>query len=154
MTALAKSSRRLRIVAIALILLFTASSGATIFEYNQTAYLQNEINNQNRTINRFSNSLSLATMPLAKVYINADGSVTGTNSIQRSGDYYTLTDNITGSVIIQRSNMILDGAGYTLQGYGGTGIDLTTQGPQSPALLGIYNVTVTNLRIMNFNISI
>ena len=41
-----------------------------------------------------------------------------------------------------------------LQGYGGTGIDLTTLGPQSPTPLGIYNVTVANLRIMNFNISI
>ncbi len=153
-TALAKSCRRLWIVVIALILLLTASSGVTIFEYNQTAYLLNEISNQSKTINRLNNSLSLATMPLAKVYINPDGSVTGTNSIQRKEDYYILTDNITGNIIIQRSNMALDGAGYTLQGYGGTGIDLTTLGPQSPAPLGIYNITVANLRIMNFNVSI
>jgi hypothetical protein len=149
-----KSSRRLWTAIITLILLLISSSTITIFEYNQTASLQNEISKQNDIINHLSNSLSLATMPLVKVCINADGSVTGTNSIQRSGDYYVLSDNITGSIIIQRSNMTLDGAGYTLQGYGGTGIDLATQGPQSPAPLGIYNVTVENLRIMNFNVSV
>ncbi len=154
MTAPIKGNRKLLMTIIALVFLIVASLGVTILEYNHTAYLQSEIDKQNDVINRLTKSLSLATMPLAKVYINANGSVTGTNSIQRNGDYYTLTDNITGNIIIQRSNMTLDGAGYTLQGYGATGIDLTTQGPQTPVPLGVYNVTVENLRIMNFNASI
>jgi hypothetical protein len=55
---------------------------------------------------------------LGSVTINADGSVTGTNNIHRDGDIYTLTGNISGGIQIQKSNIILDGAGYAVEGAG------------------------------------
>ena len=88
------------------------------------------------------------------IYITADGAVVGTNNIQRNGDLYVLTGNISGSIAIQKSNIVLDGAGYTLQGHGGTGIDLTNNLTEYPSLYEIRNVTVENLRIIDFNFSI
>ena len=78
------------------------------------------------------------------VYINPDGSVTGTNNIQRNGNVYTLMSNISGSIQVQRSNIVLDGAGYSLnQG----GIDLTNGIGQDPTRPTIINVTIENLYV-------
>lgn len=88
------------------------------------------------------------------IYISSDGSVVGTNNILRNGDLYFLTGNISGGTAVQKSNITIDGAGYTLEGYGGTGIDLTNNLTEYPSLYEIRNVTVENLRIMNFNYSI
>ncbi|MDT8782752.1 MAG: hypothetical protein IAX22_08955 [Candidatus Bathyarchaeota archaeon] len=49
------------------------------------------------------------------IIINADGSVTGTNNIQRNGNVYSFTDNISGIILVQRDNAVIDGAGYVLQ---------------------------------------
>jgi parallel beta-helix repeat protein len=66
------------------------------------------------------------------VIINSDGSIennpfvapiTTTDNIN-----YYLTGNFTGKIVVQRSNIVLDGAGKTLQGDGtGDGISLTSQ---------------------------
>ena len=54
------------------------------------------------------------------IFINADGSVSGTNKIQRNGNLYSLTDNLYDSpIVVQCNNIILDGAGFALQGAGG-----------------------------------
>ena len=57
------------------------------------------------------------------IYIRADGSIDPpTAPIQRKGDIYTLTGNITSdtdAIVIERNNMIFNGAGYTVQGTGG-----------------------------------
>ena len=58
------------------------------------------------------------------VYIKEDGSIQGTDSIQRSGDTYTFTGNIVGALYVQRDNIVIDGAGYTLTGYDGRGVVL------------------------------
>lgn len=54
------------------------------------------------------------------IYIRADGSIDPSGApIQRKGDLYTLTGNVTSDsdgIVIERDNMTLDGAGYTLQG--------------------------------------
>jgi len=64
--------------------------------------------------------------------------------IQRNGNLYTLTDNITSildGITIMRKNAILDGAGYVVQGSGsGTGI----------SLINTINVTVRNMEIREF----
>ena len=80
------------------------------------------------------------------VYIKADGSVEGTDKIQRDGDVYTFTDNIINkSIVVERDNIVLDGAGYTLQGTGdGHGIDL----------LGRSNITIKNMEIRAFFLGI
>ena len=49
------------------------------------------------------------------ITINADGSVTpSTAPIQQSGNIYTLTSDVTGSITLNRNNTIFDGNGYTL----------------------------------------
>ena len=85
------------------------------------------------------------------VYIRADGSIDPPSApIQRDGDIYTLTDNITSSgnaraILVRRDDIIIDGAGYTVQG-SGSGIGIY--------LLGRKNVTVRNTQIQNFNYGI
>jgi DNA-binding HxlR family transcriptional regulator len=139
-----------RTAVIALAFLLVASSIIAIFEYNQTLSLQNQIRKQDSIINELNNSLSLAQQT---VRISADGPVIGTNNIQRDGDLYVLTGNISGSIVVQKSDISINGAGYTLQGFGGTGIDLTNNVTQVPSAAEIWNVTVENLRIMNFDFS-
>lgn len=73
------------------------------------------------------------------IYIRADGSVEGTDKLQRNGNIYTLTDSIYdvsgGSIIVERSNIILDGTGHTFS---------------SPlALYGIYLSKVESVTIKN-----
>jgi hypothetical protein len=100
---------------------------------------------------RFAKSQSTETL----INVNPDGSIDPlTAPIQRNGNVYTLNGNISGSIAIHKSNIVIDGAGYTLQGYGGTGIDLKNHVTEVPSSREIWNVTVRNLRIMNFNFSI
>jgi len=88
---------------------------------------------------------------LGSVYINPDGSVTGTNKIQRNENTYTLAGNVSGGILIQRSHIVLDGAGYAVEGNGeGRGIDLSNGRGQDPSRPEIINVTVVNLKILNF----
>src|SRR3990170_1642634 len=88
---------------------------------------------------------------LGSVYISNAGSVVGTNTIQRNGNIYTLTANISGGIQVQKSNIVIDGAGFTVQGNGaGRGIDLTNNVGQDPSRTPSNNVTVKNLRIVNF----
>jgi len=75
------------------------------------------------------------------IYIRADGSVEGTDEIQRVGDVYTFRGNVEGSIFVERDAIVIDGAGYKLQGSGdNVGIDLRHRN----------NVTVRNLRIEDF----
>jgi len=91
----------------------------------------------------------------AVINVNSDGSIDPlTAPIQRNGDVYTFSGNISGSLAVHKSNVVIDGAGYTLQGNGGIGIDLTNNVTEMPSSREIWNVTVRNLRIMNFNSSI
>jgi len=80
---------------------------------------------------------------IGPIYIRPDGTVEpSTAPIQRVGYVYTLIDNIYEGIVIQRSNIVFDGAGYTLQGSGsGYGFQL----------YGINNVAVQNLTIKSFS---
>jgi len=88
------------------------------------------------------------------IYIKADGTIYPADAPISTGDYvtYMLTDNIVGNVpqdysaiIIERDNIIIDGAGYTLHGTGsGKGIDLTIRS----------NVTIKNLKVKTFEYGI
>lgn len=81
------------------------------------------------------------------IYIRADGSIDPPDApIQRNGDTYTLKDNINGDhfhgIEIERNNMTLNGAGYTLRGIGsGYGILLRYRN----------NITIENFRIEEYN---
>ena len=73
------------------------------------------------------------------IYIRSDGSVDPeTASIQRIGNIYTFTENIYASLVVERDNIVVDGAGYLLQGTGSVrGIDLSHRS----------NVTIKNMQI-------
>jgi parallel beta-helix repeat protein len=82
------------------------------------------------------------------IYIRADGTVEGTDKIQRDGNVYTFTCNISidsgdCGIEVERDNIVIDGAGFALQGtaaYIFRGIDLS----------GRSNVTIKNMEIRNF----
>jgi parallel beta-helix repeat protein len=80
------------------------------------------------------------------IYIRADGSIDPpTAPIHQNGDSYTLTDNIDGSIVIEKDSIIVDGAGHTLQGTGSeTGIDLSLR----------TNVTIQNMEIRTFDYAV
>jgi parallel beta-helix repeat protein len=80
------------------------------------------------------------------ISIEADGSVEGTDRIQRVGNIYTFTDNIVNQlIVVERDDIVVDGAGYSLQGTGSdAGITLN----------GRSNVTIKNVEIMQFRYGI
>ncbi len=107
---------------------------------------------------------------LQTVVIGADGTVAPTSApIQRIGDRYVFTGDLKGLITIEKSNVVLDGTGHTLQGtYNGTDQSgwMIGQGPPQPSnntsawTIGVdfsavtrpHNVTVENLNIKNFYI--
>jgi hypothetical protein len=87
---------------------------------------------------------------LETIIIKDDGRIEGTNKIERNENIYSFTGNISGNIQIQKSNIVIDGAGFTLQGNNGTGIAILSEAMEHPSELDIWNVTVGNLRITNF----
>jgi hypothetical protein len=83
--------------------------------------------------------------PFGSIRIKPDGSVVGTFNIHRDGDLYTFTGNISDAIVVQKSNIVIDGAGFTLEG-NGEGIGLGLDRSQ--------NVTVENLRIIHWEYGI
>jgi parallel beta-helix repeat protein len=106
------------------------------------------------------------------IYIRSDGSVEpSTAPIQRVGNVYAFTADVQGSIIVERDNCVVDGAGFALQGTGaddaGSNNDRITESRLGsdqeevderiiPASnnTGIYscaqNLTIMNLKIMEF----
>jgi parallel beta-helix repeat protein len=80
------------------------------------------------------------------IYIRANGLVEGTDKITSLDSIiYTFTDNIYDSIVIERDNIVVDGADYTLQGTeDANGIDLSSRN----------NVTIKNMQIADFERSI
>jgi len=93
---------------------------------------------------------SVGAQNLESITIKSDGTVEGTSKIQRDGNTYTLTGNISGTIQVKKSNMVIDGAGFTLNADNGTGIAISSEATEHPSELDIRNVTVKNLRITNF----
>ncbi len=74
------------------------------------------------------------------VTIKADGTVEPTTaSIIKVGDIYTLTENIQGSITIEKSNIIVNGAGHILKR------------DQQTRAISLHDVN--NVVIMNFQVS-
>jgi parallel beta-helix repeat protein len=80
------------------------------------------------------------------IYIRSGGSIDPSSvAIQRSGNTYTFTSNISDPIVVERSDIVIDGAGYTLKGDGtGKGLDLSERS----------YVTIRNLTITAFNYGI
>jgi parallel beta-helix repeat protein len=77
------------------------------------------------------------------IFIKSDRNISpSTAPIQRVGDVYTFTGDVSVGIAVQRSDVIIDGNGYQLiGGSGGTGIYLQS----------VNNVTVQNVNIQGFN---
>jgi parallel beta-helix repeat protein len=80
------------------------------------------------------------------VYIRSDGSIDPPGTpIQQDGNTYTLLSDISASIIVEKSNIIIDGAGHTLQGSGAdNGMDLSS----------LTGITVKNTIISAFDYGI
>jgi len=76
------------------------------------------------------------------IYVRSDGSVDpATAPIQRIENIYTFTHNISDEIVVERDNIVVNGAGYALEGTGsGTGIDMSER----------INVTIRNAEIRAF----
>jgi parallel beta-helix repeat protein len=74
------------------------------------------------------------------IYINVDGSISPPDApiLNHDSVTYTLTANLDNSIVVQRSNIILEGANHTVLGDG------TANGF---SLQNVVNVTVKNVRI-------
>jgi len=77
------------------------------------------------------------------IYIRADGSIDPpTAPIQRNEDIYIFTDNVNDEVEVERSNIMIDGNGYILQGRrSGSGFRLSN----------VSNVIIKNTNIKGFS---
>lgn len=54
------------------------------------------------------------------IYIRANGLVEGTDNIISADNVtYTFTGNINDSIVVEKDNIVVDGASYTGQGAGG-----------------------------------
>lgn len=71
------------------------------------------------------------------VTIDSNGTVSPAGVLSQSGNTYTLTENISGTLTDYSSNITILGAGYTIDGLGGTGI----------YFYSVSNVQVSNLVI-------
>jgi len=77
------------------------------------------------------------------IYIRTDGSIDPPTAELSSDDTitYLMTGNLDSSVVIEKDNIVFDGAGYAIQGSGsGNGIELS----------GRNNVTIRDIEIRGF----
>ena len=90
------------------------------------------------------------------IRIMPDGTVEGTDKIQRDGDTYTFTGDVNGYLntsfgdlkgflLAMKDNIVIDGAGHTIQ-CNGTGVGVF--------LRSMYNITIKNLNIKGFSVGI
>jgi len=90
------------------------------------------------------------------IRIMPDGTVEGTDKIQRDGDTYTFTGDVngyldntfgelSGFLLVMKDNVVIDGAGHTIQ-CNGTGVGVF--------LRSMHNVTIKNLNIKGFVVGI
>lgn len=94
--------------------------------------------------NAYANPALMPPEPPSGYRIYSDGTYTAQN-LSRNGNTYTFTDDIKGTIVVQRDGIVLDGAGHTLIGNGdSSGIWLQNQS----------NVVIKNLNIRNFRIGI
>lgn len=77
------------------------------------------------------------------IFIRSDGTIEpAASSIQRSGNIYTLNANSTMGLAVECNNAVVDGAGFCVQGTGGSGTGCLIK--------NAVNVTIKNLQVAGF----
>ena len=88
------------------------------------------------------------------IYIRADGSIDpSTAPIQRNGDVYNLTGNITSDadgIVVERENIVIDGSGFAIEGPGAE----RARNVDGIYLLRKDYVTIQNMNVKNFTCGI
>ncbi len=80
------------------------------------------------------------------VFIKGDGSIDpSTAPIQRSGETYTLLESFVGNITIQKDNVVIDGAGYSIES-----APVGTETTVGIEISFRNNVKVTNIQIQGF----
>ncbi|MCW4034450.1 MAG: right-handed parallel beta-helix repeat-containing protein, partial [Candidatus Bathyarchaeota archaeon] len=105
-----------------------------------------------------ANPFTNVPLPSPAFFIKSDGSVEPPDApIRRDGDVYTFTDDIIGyAIIVEKDDVVLDGGGYALKGYGSEG-NFTFNGSADPTgilILQHNGVTVRNMNISGFSYGI
>lgn len=105
---------------------------------------------------------------ITTIFIQPDGSISPSNvPIQRNGDVYTFTGDVHDPILIQKSNITVNGAGYSVIG------SLTEEERKTEQLLGtgpnttlppyiigldcdktVDGLTIKNLNVDNFEVGI
>jgi len=113
-------------------------------------------------------SIAASTVATTTIFIQPDGSINPSNvPIQRNGDIYTFIANVYNPILVQKNNIAIDGAGYSLIG------PLTLEERKSEPVLGtgpnttlppyiigldcdktVNGLTIRNLNIKDFNIGV
>lgn len=83
--------------------------------------------------------------PINYIFIRSNGTVEpSTAPILQNGNTYVLTADISNSsIVVQRDNIVIDGAGYGIHGYGTSYYDGTTMSYRT-------NITIKNMGIVSF----
>ena len=79
------------------------------------------------------------------ITIGSNGSISGTDKLRCDGNVYTLTGNIVYTIRVDKSNVVLDGAGFTLEGN-----PIEGNGAGLIILPGVDEVTIKNFKIKGF----
>ena len=85
----------------------------------------------------------------SEICICSDGSVEGTDKIQRDGNFYTFTsDIVNNSLVVLRDNVVIDGQNFMIHG------NYPSSSKVGISISGRNNVTIRNIAIVTFQTGI
>ncbi len=101
------------------------------------------------TVSVISDSISLTEFHyLGDITINADGTVSPPSApIQKSGDTYILASDVDGSITVEKSNILFNGNGFTVNGILSIGNWGSNSNPPTADLSFASNITVENFTV-------
>jgi hypothetical protein len=126
------------------LVLFVPQSSNLVYASSGVIMLMSDVDGVSENVNNGDGS---GLSPSSGVVILADGSVEGTDKIKQSCNVYTFTGDISGPILVQKSGITIDGAGYTLKGG-----DIDLRQGSGYASKCYDNVVVRNVRFDNCGI--
>ncbi len=80
------------------------------------------------------------------ITIMSDGRVKGTDLIYRDGDVYIFRGDIWGTIRVEKDDIVIDGAGYSIKGDGASGVVLNKFSADGEVMARYGGVVVRNVR--------